>query len=183
MKADAIRILSSTYENNPAVEFTVGKDASFHKRRKLAAWVVQFAERREGLWLSKDGHGAMVLYHHNYPVPFWVKWYEKLWIIFKIIPLSQLRFVLKRSRQIAQHHKEQGAFLHCWYIGVEEGYKDGVAARELFAMLLDKASFHELPVLAETTIEQNKRVYERIGFKVYATIETAGMKTYLLRLN
>lgn len=183
MKSDAIRILYSTYGNNPAVEFTVGKGSPLHKRKLLATWVANFAERREGLWLSKDGHGALVLYNFHYPVPFFTRLYEKLWMVARVIPFAQLPAVLKRSKQIARFHHQHGKFLHCWYIGVEQGYKDGTAARELFSMLRDTARFHQLPVLAETTIDQNKRVYERIGFKCYATIETNGMTTYLMRLD
>jgi hypothetical protein len=181
MKADAIRILYSTYENNPAVEFTVGKDAPLSRRKKLASWVVSYAMRRQGLWISKNGHGAMVLYPFLNQVPFWTKLLEKCWVFFHVIPFAQLPMVLRRSNQIAFYHKQQVPFLHCWYIGVEEGYKDGLAARELFSALREEAKRHKLPVLAETTIEKNKRVYERIGFKLYATIETSGMKTYLLR--
>ena len=38
----------------------------------------------------------------------------------------------------------------------------------------------ELPIFIETTVEKNKRVYERIGFRVHEERVVSGFKTYCM---
>lgn len=88
--------------------------------------------------------------------------------------------VLARSIAISRIRKRQGEHLHCWYLGVQSGYRDYITAASLRDVLFQQAERLGIPVCAETTMEQNRRVYERMGFITYDEISTFGMKTYLM---
>ena len=81
-----------------------------------------------------------------------------------------------------QHERsKQGAHIHCWFIGTHPKHRNGAGARELRDALFAAAREKHLPILIETTMEQNQRVYERMGFKTYAVITQDGLTTYLMK--
>ena len=88
-----------------------------------------------------------------------------------------------RGRAVKAAQSPYGAHLHCWYFGVLEGYRDFSASAELKDKLFADSQRFNVPVLAETTILQNKKVYERMSFECYGSIKVAGMETFLLVLN
>jgi dinuclear metal center YbgI/SA1388 family protein len=53
-------------------------------------------------------------------------------------------------------------------------------ASELRNALFQFQQEKQLPILIETTIEKNKRVYERIGFRVHEERVVSGFKTYCM---
>jgi hypothetical protein len=76
-----------------------------------------------------------------------------------------------------------GDFVHCLYMGIPEEKSSLHLDAELRYQLFSYADRMQLPVLAETTIERNRRAYKRMGFEVYATVDIAGMRTFLMAKN
>ena len=57
-----------------------------------------------------------------------------------------------------------------------------ISARDLTIALFEKAKIQRIPIYAETTLEKNKKVYERFGFKVYKTWinQTNGIQVWFM---
>jgi hypothetical protein len=65
-------------------------------------------------------------------------------------------------------------------LGVLPESRGTQAIFELRDILFQKSKELQLPVMVETVIIKNKKVYERIGFKTYSQIEIDGMITYCM---
>lgn len=180
-REQCIHIIQRTFEGNPAVDFTIGTGWPLRfKKKRLAAFMFDYCHRRNGVYLSENGKGIICFYRHSTPVFPLYTFFDELCVGALAIGPFRLKKVVERSREVKRHHKKHSDFIHCWYLGVLKEYRDMSTALELKKLLIAQSNRSGLPVLAETTILQNKRVYERIGFKTYATIEIKGVTTYML---
>lgn len=177
----AISIIQNTFSGNPAVDFTIGTKGLFQFRKKrLASFMFDFCNRRNGVFLSTNEKGVICFYqHHTKVLPLITLWDELCVGFFAIGPFRLWR-VLQRSKEVKKRHQKFSDFIHCWYLGVETPHRDMMTALELKNLLFEASEKSQLPILAETTILKNKRVYERIGFKTYDTIDLNGVRTYCM---
>ncbi|MEZ4798276.1 MAG: hypothetical protein R2809_00570 [Flavobacteriales bacterium] len=130
--------------------------------------------------MSQNRKGIICFYKNDFQVSWLLTFWDELCVGLLAIGPLRLGAVLKRSKEVKKRHRQFEQFIHCWYLGVEHEYRDMKTAIELKDMLLKESASLGLPILAETTMLQNKHVYERIGFKTYDTFELKGMKTYCL---
>jgi len=181
MRSAAIHILSESFDGNPAIVFSVGKGWGYQFRKKrLAAFLYDFCNRRKGVFFSSNNKGLICFYHSEVRVP----WYQNLWdeVCVGLFAVGPIRLfpLLKRSKEIKRAQAPFGKHLHCWYLGVLSGHRDFTSSAELRNILYQESDASGIPVLAETTIDQNKNVYERMGFQHYGNVTVNGMTTYLL---
>lgn len=181
MRDRAIDIMYHTFDENPAVAFTIGIHGNYSfRKRRLATFMYDFCNRRKGVRLSDNRKGIICFYEKNAPVSFLATAWDELCVgLFAIGPFRLAR-VLKRSRLVRQRHQLFPNYIHCWYLGVELEHRDMKTAIELKHLLIKESASAGLPILAETTMLQNKTVYERIGFKTYDIIDVNGLKTYCM---
>jgi len=100
-------------------------------------------------------------------------------IVFGIGPLRILR-VWRRKKEVQRFHSQWENFIHCSYLAVRKSARGHGAIFELRNSLFQFQQEKQLPILIETTIEKNKRVYERIGFSVHEERVVIGFKTYCM---
>ncbi|MFA9220702.1 MAG: hypothetical protein ACEQSL_05900, partial [Sediminibacterium sp.] len=100
-------------------------------------------------------------------------------ILFGIGPLRILRVWL-RKREVQRFHSQWENFIHCSYLAVRKSARGHGAIFELRDALFQFQQEKQLPILIETTIEKNKRVYKRIGFRVHEERVVSGFKTYCM---
>lgn len=173
--------MAATFELNPAVWFSIGKNGNRERKtRALAAFLVNYAIDRNGLFLSSDRNGVMVAYRSDESVSAWRTFFHEVRLVLFAVGLLRVPRVLLRSQRIQQKQKQFAPFIHCWYIGVMEEGRHGSAARELQHRLFGLSREMNLPVLAETTITRNKKAYEFIGFETYEEVLSGDMTTWLL---
>jgi len=176
--------MAATFEHNPAVWFSIGnKGNRERKARALAEFLISYSIDRKGLFLSSDRNGVMVAYRSDTSVSAWRSFFHEIRLVLFAVGLVRMPRVLMRSQRIHQKQKQFAPFIHCWYIGVMEEGRHGNAARELQHRLFDLSRELNLPVLAETTIDRNKKAYEFIGFKAYGSVYSGHMVTWLLVRN
>jgi hypothetical protein len=181
LRDTGIEIISESFDGNPAIVFSVGHGWGYQFRKKrLAAFLYDFCTRRNGVYFSSNKKGLICFYHSSSKVP----WYLNLWdeLCVGILAVGPFRLfpLLKRSKEIKKAQAPFGPHLHCWYLGVMSGYRDYTSSAELKNILFKASDENGIPVLAETTIDQNKMVYERMGFQHYGNVTVNGMTTYLL---
>lgn len=183
-RKEAVHIISESFDGNPAIVFSVGKGWGYRFRKwHLAAFVYDFCQRREGVHISTNGKGIICYYHSEKKVPFLINLWDEICVGLLAIGPWRAKRVLLRSKMVKEAQAPFGAHLHCWYFGVLDGFRDFSASAELKNKLYADSQRFQVPVLAETTILQNKRVYERMGFSCYGSVKIAGMETFLLVLN
>lgn len=175
--------MEKSFDGNPAVHFSIGSVSRAdynYRRRKLAEFMYDFCKRRNGVFLSSDQNAVICYYHSDYPVSVFQSLKDEISLAWNGIGLSRLYRVWRRSNRIAQKQKGYRPFIHCWYIGAKEGERNGSGARELRNRLFEESRTTQRAILAETTMLQNKKVYEWLGFEVYDTVSLQNMTTYLL---
>jgi hypothetical protein len=65
-------------------------------------------------------------------------------------------------------------------LAVRKSARGHGAIFELKNLLFQFQQETKLPILVETTVEKNRRVYERIGFRVHEERVVSGFKTYCM---
>lgn len=177
--SELVTLIESGFAGNEAISYTVG--SSTRRQHYLARFLCSFGTSRDAIHISGDGSAVMLYYSSDLRVP----WYKDAWaevlLLMRGIPFTRWWRVWKRSRSITAIRKTQGRYLHCWYIGVIPSHRNGRGAGELMQKLFAESEKQGLPILIETTMEQNERVYARLGFTTYAIIRTSGLTTYCMR--
>lgn len=179
-RAAVCELLLAAFEGNRAIAFTVGEGE--RQRRALAHYIYDFAKRRNALRFSSDGHSLAVYYSSEVHVPIWREVFSEIRLIISGIGWKRLAAVYRRWKAVKRLRAKEGAHLHCWFIGTHPLHRTGAGARELRDELFVEARKKQLPILIETTMEQNERVYQRIGFRTYAVFTHSGLTTYLMKL-
>jgi len=177
----AITIMTGTFDDNPAVWFSIGRGGNVDRRkRELAAFLYDYCHQRNGVYFSADRAGLLLAYSSDVRVPWWHT--LQLEARLAVCAIGPFRFwrVLRRATRVKSLQRARGKHLHCWYIGVMTEYRTQATARELQHTLFAISDFTRLPVLAETTIPRNRNAFVFIGFQSYAEVIIGKMTTWLL---
>lgn len=163
-----VDILTQSFESNPSVLWVVKKDRKLKKRiKELCRYSFNTALRRQGVWLSSNRNGVALCYPYNAKKDGFADYLSQISLVLRAVGLKRVPMVLKRESYIKQHRPADGNFLYFWFLGVLPGHQDGKAARELKEHILNLSSKSSLPIYLETSVEKNRRVYQRFGFEVY----------------
>jgi GNAT superfamily N-acetyltransferase len=180
-KTTAISIMSDSFSDNPAISFSIGKKGSFEKRKKaLAHFLYGYCKRRDGVFLSEDQHGVICFYHSDRATNIWTELHAEITLVLSAIGIRRLYRTWLRSHLIRKKQVVHAPFIHCWYIGISKEHRGHRTAYELMQLLFEESKKTGRPILAETMIPQNKRVYERMGFVEYARVNVHQTTTFLL---
>lgn len=176
---NALEILKETLVDNRSVLFSIGSRGFF----RLKVWLVaQFlyseANRNKGVFIDSKNEGIICFFEakDKRSSSFII---ELGLILLGIGPLRILR-VWRRKREVQRFHSQWDNYIHCSYLAVRKSARGHGAIFELRNALFQFQQEKQLPILIETTIEKNKRVYERIGFRVHEERVVSGFKTYCM---
>ena len=177
----AIQLMEASFDGNPAVYFSIGEGKNYLKKRKaLAEFLTDSSILRKGLFISSNKKGVICFYSSEEHIPFFQEIILEIKLLFKAVGIWRLPRVIWRSFLVKKQQRKIGAHLHCWYLGASTEGRDFTTANELKDILYKASDRLKLPVLAETTMTQNNRVYERMGFSTYATVVVSGMTTFCM---
>jgi hypothetical protein len=179
---ETLEILKETLIDNRSVLFTIGNKGFFRFKISLVAhFLLSEAIRNKGVFHDSNNKGIICFFESkNKKKAHW--WWRLLLIVFAIGPFRISR-VLQRKREIELFHKQYENFIHCSYLAVLKDARGSNSIYELRDFLFNFQKEKKIPVLIETTIEKNKRVYERIGFNLHEAREVNGFVTYCMVLN
>lgn len=179
-------ILHSAFEpikESNSINFIVKQD---HKRSKRIFILMHYLVEHcmdFGEVLISDNRNACILlkYPHTEKLTFKeVFWQVKL--AFRCIGLKNVPKVLKRQATLKKHHIKT-PYIHPVIMGAYNEVNGlGIGVR-LIKQLINEYSQNELPVIIETTTDQNLRIYQRFGFKLFKEIKTEDFPLYFLRMN
>lgn len=176
---NALEILKETLVDNRSVLFSIGSRGFFRFKVCLVThFLYSEASRNNGVFIDSKNEGIIFFFESKdkRSASFI---FELGLIIFGIGPLRILR-VWQRKREVKGFHSQWENFIHCSYLAVRKSARGHGAIFELRDALFQFQQEKQLPILIETTIEKNKRVYERIGFRVHEERVVSGFKTYCM---
>ena len=167
-------IISDSFYANPSVN-TVTKAKNDRSKRKkiraLAKFAFKTGLRRDGVYISSDGKGVAICYRFNAKKESIRDYLNQIELVATSIGLQRLPAVFKRENYIKRKRLKSGDYLYFWFFGVEKDGRGKGAAIELKDVIFKEAEKTKLPIYLETSVEKNKRIYERYGFEVYHTWE------------
>jgi len=185
-KDHIVSILHSAFEpikEANSINFIVKQDKKRSERIKvLMEYLFENCMAFGEIRISKN-KDACILF--KYPHTEKLTFNEILWQIklaFKCVGLSNVFKVLKRQAILKKHHINT-PYIHPVIMGAKNEVNGlGIGVR-LIKQLIDEYSQNELPVIIETTTDQNLRIYKRFGFNVFKEIKTKNFMLYFLRMN
>ncbi|MCE7997000.1 MAG: hypothetical protein HEP71_33890 [Roseivirga sp.] len=165
-----IQVISESFRDNPSVLSVIKND---HKREKriqaLARYAFKTGLPRKGVWISSDEQAVAICYAKNRHKENIRDLRNQLVFAIKGIGLNRVLAVMKREAQMNKRRPQHHDYMYFWFFGVSNTGKGQGGTRELKEAIFQEADSHHLPILVETSVEKNKRVYERYGFTTYST--------------
>ena len=176
---DAFEIIKETLVDNRSVIFSIGSKGFFRFKVWLVAHFLHSeAIRNKGVFIDSKNEGIICFFEAKSKRSAALT-FELPLILFGIGPLRIVRVWL-RKREVQRFHSQWENYIHCSYLAVRKSARGHGAIFELRNALFQFQQEKQLPILIETTIEKNKRVYERIGFRVHEERVVSGFKTYCM---
>ena len=163
-KDKSVQIITDAFDTNPSVNIVIGDKGNRRKKiSRLAAYAFIKSLNRNGAFLSDNKMGAALCFRSNHGSSNFKEFmYEVRFAL--SIPVKKVFQTLKRESYIKKH-RIKGEHLYFWFLAVQKG--GGRAGFEMKDYLFSLSEEEKLPVLLETSVERNKAIYERYGFKVY----------------
>ena len=167
-KAKVLEILAKTFDEVQGIKWVVNCDENKEQRLKaLAEYAFEKSILRNGVYLSDDETGVALFYRNRAKGHLFLDVVNEVKLIFKAISISRIPEILKRESYRAKLRPQDQDYYYFWMFGVMNEGKGRGSALELKNALLKKAADEGLPIYAETSLERNCKVYERMGFQLY----------------
>lgn len=166
-KQTVVDILAESFHDNPSVLHAVGKKGNITlKIRALATYAFDYGLPRQGVYCSSDLTGAAVCYRETHRGESLSDYFYQLQLILNAIGISNVPKLIRKENYIkARRPKEE--YLYFWFLGVKRQGRGKGAAREIRDAVFEMAQSAALPIYLETSVEKNRRIYERYGFETY----------------
>lgn len=178
-KQTALILLNETLVDNRSVLFSIGTKGFFRFKVSLIAKLLfSEASNNNGVYIDSKSEGIILFF----PSKNKQSANTGVLLCVALFAIGPLRFyrVWKRKKEIELFHSQWNDFIHCSYLAVRKSARGHGVIFELRNQLFQFQQEKKLPILIETTIEKNKRVYERIGFRIHEIRRIGGFQTYCM---
>lgn len=169
-KKRIVDIICESYDSNPSVNWVIKNDKHRARRiRVLAEYAFDMAYRRKGVYISSNNEGITICYKYNVRKESLGDYIGQAKLALFSIGVSRALKILKREGYTKKTRPANGEFLYFWFWGVSDKARGSSAAKESKDYIFELSKNLQLPIYLETSVPQNKRVYERYGFETYDT--------------
>ncbi|MFZ9027404.1 MAG: hypothetical protein ACO2Z9_00225 [Crocinitomicaceae bacterium] len=177
-KDRVIKILKVSFQDNPSIVEIVNQNKPIDRQLDLLlSYAYQRAYNRGGVYISQNEKGAALCFSSEEKGIFPRELIAELKFGLAVSLLKSLKTLSRQKRLSRIRVKEP--HLYFWFFGAMKENNGG--AYELMHELFEKSAECNLPIVAETSVEKNRRVYERFGFKVYHVFEdNKGPRLYMM---
>lgn len=161
-------IIKHSFDTNPTLLYLIrSKRNKSEYIARIADYAFEFAQRRNGVFISENGKGAAICFRYNYMKNDVRDLLQLAIMLIKACALRRVLAIAYHNYMINKQRPRDGEYLYFWFFGVEPTEQPRISARELAKGVMQMADYQRLDIYAETTLVQNKRIYERFGFEVY----------------
>lgn len=161
-----VRVMTTMFVTNPAVLSLIapGKD----KRagiQSLAEFAFLKCFHRNGVWISSNENAVALCYRFNEGGFSLKEFLLELRFAIRFIGLTRLPSILAREAYRKKQRPADGNYYYFWFFAALP--HAGEAAFELKNGIFNLARKSGLPIYTETSVERNRKIYERYGFETY----------------
>ncbi len=169
-KQAVIDIIVKSFDHIPGIKWIIGNNGNREKRlRAMADFIFEKAFARDGVVLSADRQGVGIYFRFNGKKTSLRDYWNEIKFAFRCIGLARAGEIMNREKYILSQRPADGNYIYYWMFGVKPDARGNGAARELKNLIMEESRNQQLPIYLETTVEKNRRVYERYGFQLYHT--------------
>jgi len=169
-KQTVTEIIVQSMGNLPGIKWIVGDNPRKLSKRlqAFADFVFETAFPRNGIILSSDKKGVAIFFKQNIKKFTLKDYWNRLKFALCCTGITRALEIYKRERYIVNQRPCTKQYFYFWVFSVLPSARGlGTAASELKNIILAESARQKLPIFLETSNPQNKRVYERYGFRVY----------------
>lgn len=163
-----ISIIKKAYANTPTFQFVM-RDPKHPEKytQRIAEYAFDFGIKRNAVYLSNNKKGVAIFYHsdkmklnlHDY-------WLQAKLAVYAV-KLRKFFSILRHNNQVSKIKSKHKPYIYYWFYAAIKEENQGQSARDLGFSVYKMAKDKKLPILAETTMRQNKIIYERYGFHLF----------------
>jgi len=162
-----VDMLSEAFLDNPRVLRTVKKGNTEKKLRIMTEYAYDLVSKYNGVFLSSDQSTAMLYYrkseHKMNLYDFWR--YFRMFML--CIKPSKAPNIQKREKYIGSLRPQGIDYIYVWLLGNNPQIRGLKGLAEIRSLLDEKSLEYNLPILIETTVERNLKLYQYVGFEIY----------------
>lgn len=177
-KDTVIEILKASFQDNPSIVEIINQNKPIERQLDLLlSYAHQRANNRGGVYISNNEKCAALCFSSEEKGFFPAELIAEVKFGLAVSLFKSLQTLSRQNRLSRKRVSEP--HLYFWFFGALK--KNNGGAYEVMRELFDESLKKNLPIVAETSIEKNKRVYERFGFVVYHVFEdNKGPKLYMM---
>ena len=176
-----ISIFQEAFIDNPHICYLLGKSRLREKIAIMTSHVIDIAMKRQGVYLSKDGEGVLIVFEADkLPLSFTEKC-AQYWMVVRCFNLRNIFAIARTEKKVKALRHVQPGDLYVWFYAVSDKGLGGKTARELLHNLFDLALEKNAAILAETSIARNMVVYKRFGFEAYHQQQFESFPVFYMR--
>ncbi|WP_425640013.1 hypothetical protein ACPUEN_09420 [Algoriphagus yeomjeoni] len=180
-KSLALRVLVSSFHNNPGVLWVVKKDKRIQDRiAVLCNYCLMVAMEKDGAFITSDGKGVALIFKSSKKQSLinWLLGYAKLWR--SCIGWNRPWTIIRRETEITKRRPKQ-EHLYIWMLAVEDRSEGLNPIKEIRDFVYEYSKKEKLPIFAETAAKNMLPLYKRYGFTVYDEWKNDGLNVWFIQ--
>ncbi|MCB8998442.1 MAG: hypothetical protein H6540_00035 [Bacteroidales bacterium] len=162
-----VDMLSKAFLDNPRVLRTVKKGNTEKKLRIMTEYAYDLVYKHNGVFLSSDNSTAMLYYikskHKKNLLDTWR--YIRMFLL--CIKPTKAPSIQKREEYLESLRPQGIDYIYVWLLGNNPEIKGLKGLAEIRNHLDEQSIKNNLPILIETTVERNLKLYQYVGFEIY----------------
>ena len=163
-----ISILTDSYVNTPTFQFLMRDNRNPNKyTRRIAEYAFDFGIKRNSVYLSENEKGVAIAFHSDQLTLD----FHDIWLQGKLalhaVNLRKFFSIIRHNSYVQKIKDKHKPYIYYWFWAAVKEENQGQSARDLGFSIYKMAKEKKLPIIAETTMKQNKIIYERYGFHVF----------------
>ena len=166
-RARVIEIFQESYLENPHVRFLIGNRLLNNRLERLANFVFDVGIKRNGVYLSDDLEGVVVMFPLNLLTLSFTEKITQLFMALGTFELTRMLKILRIESRIKKSRRGNPEDLYVWFYGVSRNGAHSDTARQLMKSMFNISTDKQVKLIAETSLSRNKLIYERFGFETY----------------
>jgi len=162
-----VDMLSKAFLDNPRVLRTVKRGKTEKKLRIMTEYAYDQVNKYDGVFISSDDSISMIYYRKSENKmnlrDYW-RYFRMFMLCIKPIKAPS---ILKREKYIESLRPQGIDYIYVWLLGNNPQIKGLKGLAEIRNKLDEKSIEYNLPILIETTVERNLKLYQYVGFEIY----------------
>ncbi len=156
-------ILRRSFQDNPSLNAAAGKK----KIKHFIQYGFDYSIRRDGVYISDAGDCAAIFFISNERKDDLLDRYYLLRLIINAFPVKNFFNITRHYKYVKAAKPQDKKYIYFWFLGADPGKSSMRNSRSLILDIFNVADNKQLEIFAETTVMQNKIVYERYGFETF----------------